>query len=250
MEPNKDRKTFILVSLFVAFISGLCVIIAAVIEISPQVKPDLFSKITAQEVEKLSETEIPVLESTTAPVTENLPTSEEFAFRIQENLLTNSGFENIDNIGFPVDWSYDYFHKSGLSLSEGYDGLGFCSLQTLKSNEGKRWVGFGQDIPAVGDTNYSVSGWFYLENAVGFHIHVEWYDASGNYLGWAQFTETIGNSQEPKSTHGWIFLQGQSTSPTNTDILRLGIWHGVANDMINVEGSYICADNVELGLTH
>jgi hypothetical protein len=179
----------------------------------------------------------------------SLPTSVS-PISIQSNLLQNSGFENINSNGLPIGWTYDQRHKAGLDTTSlsGYDGKAFCSRQNLTENDLMGWVGFGQDIPVKAGQAYGFGGWVYLQNVIAFHIHIEWYTSNSQFIDWDQFTNTYGDPPNGYSSNGWIYIQGTKTVPLNASILRLGLWHGVVNNMTNAFGSFFCADNLELGL--
>jgi hypothetical protein len=169
---------------------------------------------------------------------------------IQGNVLQNGTFENIGGDGLPTGWEYVQRHKAGLDTTSivGYEGKAFCSRQNLAESESKGWVGFGQDIPVQAGQNYGFGGWVYLQNAIAFHVHIEWYDSNGQFLGWDQFTQAYGYPPNGETTNGWIYIQGSKVVPSNATKLKLGLWHGVVNDTVNAPGSFFCADNLELGL--
>jgi len=185
----------------------------------------------------------------TIPASQVLPTSIP-EISIQNNVLQNGDFENIGGDGLPTGWEYVQRHKAGLDTTSmaGYAGKAFCSRQNLAESDSKGWVGFGQDIPVQTGQNYGFGGWVYLQNAIAFHVHIEWYDSNGQFLGWDQFTQAYGYPPNGETTNGWIYIQGSKVVPTNATKLKLGFWHGVVNDTVNAPGSFFCADNLELGL--
>ena len=83
----------------------------------------------------------------------------------EQNLLTNGGFEELDESGQPVGWTQDmYVWDAGVSVFEvseqgAYDGQNCVSISSGSANDAR----YAQTVPCERSSIYRLSGWVRAE---------------------------------------------------------------------------------------
>lgn len=97
----------------------------------------------------------------------------------EQNLLTNGGFEELDESGQPVGWTQDmYVWDAGVSVFEvseqgAYDGQNCVSISSGSANDAR----YAQTVPCERSSIYRLSGWVRAEGVpegtTGVNLSVE-----------------------------------------------------------------------------
>ena len=142
---------------------------------------------------------------------------------MDQNLIVNPGFESVN-----ANWNTAWGGNSGAVNSNGH----WCSTYSMRV--GTAAGGACQDIHAVPNTSYSLSGWFkqtIADDASKFGVKA--LDSAGNLIAvFDQYVTLSGTSYAPYTLN--------FTTPANTAKIRVYVYKNTGS------GGYMYADNLYL----
>ncbi len=154
---------------------------------------------------------------------------------LQNNMVKNSGFEEVDASGIPAGWTRGPEAK-GISFitvdpNAPEDVLGKrCAQIKFDANAKAGWNGWRQAIPVVGNRTYFCGVWMKSnsENQKQYDVHVHFHQANGEHTLYGAMT-SFGNIAG--KVNEWVFVSGMLKAPEGATSMVLQLTTNTENDL-------------------